>query len=150
MPPEWFAGLNARTFGDEEGARVAFAAARVKIEKIVREQPDYADAWGALGLIDAGLGRKEEAVHEGRHACELLPISTDAYNGPDMVNHLATIYAWTGERDLALQTLALISNTKMGLSVSIHYGELRCDPAWDPLRGDPRFDALVASLAPKP
>jgi tetratricopeptide (TPR) repeat protein len=143
FPREWFAGLAARTFNDPEAARAAFTAARGIAEKIVSDQPDYAPAWSLLGRIDAALGRKEEAVKEGRRACELLPISKDAWAGPYYVKDLATIYAWTGQSDLALEQLALLA------SKGLHYGELKLDPQWDALRPDPRFDELLASYAPK-
>lgn len=149
-PPEWFAGLTARAFGDEAGAQTAFFAARAKVESVVREQPAYAPAWGMLGLIDAGLGRKEDAVREGQRGCELMPPSRDAYNHPNLVGFLAMIYAWTGEKDLALQTLGQVVHARVGISGgAVRYGPLKLDPQWDPLRGDPRFEALVASLAPK-
>ncbi len=148
-PPEWFAGLSARAFGDEAGARAAFLAAREKVERIVRERPDYAAAWSVLGWIDAGLGRKEDALREGQRGVELMPPARDAYNHPNLVGYLAMIYAWTGEKELAVQTLSQVIHARVGLSgAGIRYGPLKLDPQWDPLRGDPRFEALVASLAP--
>jgi TolB-like protein/Tfp pilus assembly protein PilF len=146
-PREWFAGLAARTFGDAAAARSAFTAARVIVEKVVREQPDYVRAWTRLGLIDAGLGHKDDAVWEGRHACELRPISKDAFEGPMLVMNLAIIYAWTGEKDLALEQLAILGQLPAGLYLT--YGQLKLDPRFDSLRGDPRFEKIVASLAPK-
>lgn len=143
FPREWFAGLAARTFNDPEAARPAFAAARGIAEKMVRDQPDDAPAWSLLGRIDAALGRKEDAIKEGRRACELLPISKDAWAGPYYVKALASIYAWTGESDLALQQLALLAQK------GLHYGELKLDPEWDALRADPRFEKLIASYARK-
>jgi len=98
---DWFVGLAARTFGDEAKAHAAFTAARAIETKIVRDQPDYAPAWSRLGLIDAGLGRKEDAIREGRRACELLPVTKDAMDGPSYITNLAMIYAWTGEKDSA-------------------------------------------------
>jgi TolB-like protein/DNA-binding winged helix-turn-helix (wHTH) protein/Tfp pilus assembly protein PilF len=143
FPREWFVGLAARTFGDSDGARVAFTAARTIAEKIVRDQPDYAPGWSLLGRIDAALGRKEDAIKEGRHACELLPISKDAWAGPYYVKDLASIYAWTGESDLALDQLELLA------AKGLHYGELKLSPEWDPLRSNPRFEKLIALHAPK-
>jgi tetratricopeptide (TPR) repeat protein len=142
---KWFVGLAARTFGDEERAREAFTAARAIEEKAVRDQPDYAPAWSRLGLIDAALGRKAEAIQEGRRACELLPISKDALDGASYIKHMATIYAWVGEKDLALEQLALVAQLPAGVT----YGELKLYPQWDSLRNDPRFDKILASLAPK-
>jgi hypothetical protein len=98
-----------------------------------------------LGLIDAALGRKEDALREGRRAVQLLPLEKDAINGPRMIAYLAMIAAWAGEKDLACQQLAVAIRPP----TSITYGQLKLLPFWDPLRGDPRFEKIVASLAPK-
>ncbi len=144
-PREWFAAIAARAFKDTAGARVSFTAARAIVEKIVHDQPDYAPAWTLLGRIDAGLGRNEEAVHEGRRACELLPLSKDAAAAADLITSLATIYAWIGDKDSALKQLALSAQIPHGVT----YGELKLEPEWDSLRGDPRFEKIVADLALK-
>ena len=70
-------GVIARMTKDDEKARSAFTAARAEQEKIVQAQPNYGPALCVLGLIDAGLGRKEEALREGRRAVELLPVEKD-------------------------------------------------------------------------
>jgi hypothetical protein len=98
-----------------------------------------------LGLIDAGLGRKEDAIRAGRRAVELLPVSKDAINGVRVAEVLAIIYAWTGEKDLACEQLAAI----ITIPSSASYGQLRLHPFWDPLRGEPRFEKIVADLAPQ-
>ena len=98
-----------------------------------------------LGLIDAGLGHKEEALREGRRAVELCPIEKDAVLGVAMVKYLAMIAAWAGEKDLACEQLAIA----IGKPGDLSYGQLKLMPFWDPLRGDPRFEKIVASLAPK-
>ncbi|MFN2508674.1 MAG: tetratricopeptide repeat protein, partial [Chthoniobacterales bacterium] len=144
-PREWFAGLAARTFNDPVAARASFTAAREIVGKIVQQQSDYAEAWSLLGRIDAGLGRKEEAIEEGRRASELLPISRDAWFGVNMIRNLAWLYAWAGEKDLAIEQLEFLHRYGKG----IDYGELKLNPEWDSLRGDPRFDKILASLAPK-
>lgn len=144
-PREWFVAVAARAFNDTSAARSAFGAARAVAEKLVREQSDYGPAWSLLGRIDAGLGRKAEAIREGRRACELLPPSKDAVIGAPLVTNLAAIYAWTDEKDLALEQLAVSAQLPNG----VHYGELKLDPQWDSLRGDPRFEKIVTSLAPK-
>jgi tetratricopeptide (TPR) repeat protein len=145
LPREWFAGLAACVFRDKATAQTAFASARSVLSKIVQDQPDYAEAWSYLGLIDAGLGRKDDAVTEGRRACELRPVAADALNGILLLQNLAQIYAWTGEKDQALEQLRLAARLPFG----INYGELKLHPAWDPLRADARFEQIVASLAPK-
>ena len=138
-------GVVARVRGDAAAARAAFTVARVQQEEATRAQPDYAPALCALGLIDAGLGRKEEALREGRRAVELLPVARDSLGGADMIQGFAIICAWIGEKDLALQQLAISAQIPGGVT----YGQLKLHPFWDPLRGDPRFEKIVASLAPK-
>jgi TolB-like protein/class 3 adenylate cyclase/Tfp pilus assembly protein PilF len=138
-------GIIARMTKDEGTARAAFMAARAEQEKTVRAQPDYGPALCVLGLIDAALGRKEEALREGRHAVELLPVEKDAINGPLMITYLAMIAAWVGDKDLACEKLAIAVRPPSTVS----YGQLKLLPFWDPLRGDPRFEKIVASLAPK-
>ncbi|MGH7938683.1 MAG: hypothetical protein ACRD5Z_12020, partial [Bryobacteraceae bacterium] len=142
---DWFVGLVARTFGDPKEAQRAFSAARVAAAKTVQEQPDYAPAWSLLGMIDAGLGRKTEAITEGKRACELLPVTKDSWDGPIYVTNLALIYAWVGEKNLSLEQLSDSAKRPGGPG----YGALKLDPTWDPLRGDPRFEQIVASLAPQ-
>jgi TolB-like protein/Tfp pilus assembly protein PilF len=144
-PRAYFEALAARARGDATVARTAFTTARAEVEKIVREQPDYAQGLTVLGLIDAGLGRKDDAIREGRRAVELVPITKDALDGSDMMLNLTIIYAWTGEKDLALKQLAEAAR----IPSTLNYGWLRLHPEWDPVRGDPRFENIVASLAPK-
>ena len=138
-------GVIARMINDDETARAAFTVARVEQEKTVQAQPNYGPPLCVLGLIDAGLGRKEEALREGRRAVELLPVRKDAINGPLMIAYLAMIAAWVGEKDLACEQLAIAVRSPSTLS----YGQLKLLPFWDPLRRDPRFEKIVASLAPK-
>jgi hypothetical protein len=130
---------------DDGKARSAFSAARAEQEKIVQAQPNYGPALCVLGLIDAGLGRKDDALREGQRAVELLPVEKDAMDGSAMIEYLAMIAAWVGERDLACEQLAIVMRRPSGLS----YGALKLLPFWDPLRGDPRFEKIVQSLAPK-
>ena len=129
----------ARAFGDDAAAQKAFTAARSEFERTVREQPDEGPPLCMLGLIDAGLGRKEEAIREGRRAAELTPVTKDAVRGAHIMQFLGVIYAWTGEKDLAIEQIAATLQVPSLLS----YGELRLHPFWDPVRGDPRFEKLV-------
>jgi serine/threonine-protein kinase len=142
--PAFVRGLVARTQGDDIAAQVAFSEARNRQEEVVRQQPDYAPALCVLALIDAALGKKEDALREGRRAIELLPISKDSVNGGHMVEYFAITCAWAGEKDLALEQLKILTENPS----FINYGELKLHPYWDALRGDPRFDKIVASLAP--
>src|SRR5205809_7963154 len=101
-------GVIARMTEDDEKARSAFTAARAEHEKIVQAQPNYGPALCVLGLIDAGLGRKDDALREGQRAVELLPVEKDAMEGPAMIEYLAVITAWLGNKDLACEQLASI------------------------------------------
>jgi hypothetical protein len=138
-------GLLARMSKDENKARAAFTEARAEQEIMVETQPNYGPVLCVLGLIDAGLGRKEDALREGRRAVELLPVEKDAINGPLMIEYLAMIAAWIGDNDLACEQLPNAIRPPSPVS----YGQLKLLPFWDPLRGDPRFENIVASLAPK-
>jgi eukaryotic-like serine/threonine-protein kinase len=138
-------GVIARMTNDDSSARLAFTTARAEQEKIIQAQPNYGPALSMLGLIDAGLGRTEEALREGRRAVELVPVGKDAMTGPIMVEYLAMIAAWVGNKDLACEQLAIASRVPGGVS----YGQLKLMPWWDPLRGDPQFEKIVNSLAPR-
>ena len=142
-PREWYVGYAARLFHDPEKARTAFFAARAKVENTVREQPDNAIAWSMLGRIDSALGQKDEAVQAGRRACELLPLSKDAWWGLDSIRNLVWIHGWLGDKDRALEQLEFLQDQPR-----LYYGWLKLDPNWDSLRGDPRFEKIVAALAP--
>jgi TolB-like protein/Tfp pilus assembly protein PilF len=138
-------GFFARLKGDAAGAQASFSKARAEQQRIVDAQPDYGPALIVLGLIDARLGRKDDALREGRRAADLMPPNKDAINGPHIMYLLAVIYAWVGEKDLAIEQLRRTAQIPSGPT----YGNLRLWPNWDPLRGDPRFEKIVASLAPK-
>jgi TolB-like protein/class 3 adenylate cyclase/Tfp pilus assembly protein PilF len=141
-------GLLARMTKDEARARTAFEAARAEQEKIVHAQPDYGPALCVLGLIDAALGRKDLALDEGRRAIALTPLEKDVYNGSNVLQYFAITAAWAGEKELALQQLEAGLRAPVA-SLMMSYGALKLFPIWDPLRGDPRFEKIVASLAPK-
>ena len=145
FPRGWCEGVAARARGDAGAAHAAFSAALVEVDRTLQAQPDYAQALCVRGLIDAGLGRKEEAIRAGKRAVDLLPVTKDSINGSHMITYLAVIYAWTGEKDLALRHV----EEALRLPGYLSYGRLRLHPYWDALRGDARFDNLVASLAPK-
>ena len=112
---------------------------------MTKDQPDYAQAWAYLGLADAMLGRGDDAIREGNRACEILPYSRDSWLGPRLISNLAMIYAWVADKESALKQLEASVNIPTGIT----YGELKHYPDLDPLRGDPRFERIVASLAPK-
>ena len=137
-------GVIARMSNDPAKAETAFAAARTEQEKILQAQPDDPGALCVLGLIDAALGRKDDALREGRRAVELLPMEKDAKHGIAMHKYLAMIAAWVGDKELACEQLTIAVSRPNDLG----YGQLKLDPFWDPLRGDRCFEQIVASLAP--
>jgi TolB-like protein/Flp pilus assembly protein TadD len=130
---------------DKVSAHSAFERARIIAERLVRESPDDAARHGQLGLILAGLGQKDEAIAEGKRAVELLPESQDAFDGPEITAELAQIYAWTGEHDQAFRLLDHLLVVPNGITVP----GLKLDPIWDPLRKDPRFQALIDKYGAK-
>jgi len=141
-------GLLARMVKDEARARTAFAAARAQQEKIVQAQPDYGPALCVLGLIDAALGRKDLALNEGRRAIALTPLEKDVVNGSRVLQYFAITATWAADKEFALQQMEAGLRAPAA-SQMLSYGALKLLPFWDPLRGDPRFEKIVASLAPK-
>jgi len=138
----WADGQVARARGDKQKAVAAFAAARQKMEAQQGDKPKNAGYFANVAKLDAGLGRKEEAIREAQHAVEIQPIAKDSLNGPTWVANLALVYAWTGERDRALEQLEIVA-TLPGYGPT--YGDLLLNPCWDSLRGDKRFDKIVAA-----
>ena len=132
----------ARVRGDKQKALAAFAAARKKLEATWGDKPKDASYLAGLAKLDAALGQKEEAIREALRAVELQPIAKDSLNGPAWVTVVALVYAWTGERDRALEQLEIVA-TIPGLGPT--YGDLCFNPCWDSLRGDKRFDKIVAA-----
>jgi serine/threonine-protein kinase len=145
FPRAWCAGLVAQLNGDESTSMAQFQLARQQVAKALAGHPDDALILCALGMIDAVLGNKDDALREGQRAVELLPLEKDAIDAAVVRQYLAAIYAWSGEKDLALKEL------RRCVSIPGHltYGQLRLDSMWEPLGGDARFQRIVASLAPK-
>lgn len=138
-------GLIARMGGDNTAAQAAFTAARIEQEKTVQTQPDYGPPLVVLAIIDAALGRKEEALSTARRAVELLPPERDPVGGAHMLEYAAVTAAWVGEKALACDQLRRSTKLPGGPG----YGQLKLFAYWDPLRGEPCFEEIVASLAPK-
>jgi len=145
VPREYCIGRTAWLFGDKEAAQTALIAARITFERTTREQPDYAQGWSYLGLTDGMLGRCDEAIREGKRATEILPFTKDSWTGSIFMSYLAEIYTRCGDKDAALQQLKTCAELPTGIT----YGELKSSAEWDSLRGDPRFEQIVQSLAPK-
>src|SRR5437667_11594639 len=107
-------GVVPQMHGDKAPAHAAFTSARNEAAKLVADQPDYAEALCVLGMADAALGNKEDAIREGRRAVELTPVSKNAIAGPSLIECLVLIDAWTGEKGLALHQLAVsVSTTRL-------------------------------------
>jgi serine/threonine protein kinase/tetratricopeptide (TPR) repeat protein len=132
----------ARGRGDNQKALAVFSAARKNVDATWGDKPKDVEYFALIARLDAGLGRKEEAIREALRAVELLPIVKDSLNGPTFVTNLALVYAWTGQRDRALEQLEIVA-TISGAGPT--YGDLRFNPCWDDLRGDKRFDKIVAA-----
>ena len=145
FPYAFYEGILAQMRQDAPSAQAAFMVARAEQEKRVSAQPKNATPLSILALVDAELRDKEKAIREARTACDMLPVSKDALDGVGLINNLALVYALTGEKDLALEQLEILNKLPGGPT----YGQLRLVPEWDSLRGDPRFEKIVASLAPK-
>jgi len=143
FPNSWCEGLVARLRGDESAAHDAFIRARNELKQTLRNQRDYAQVLCALGVVDAALGNKEDAVRQGERAVELMPVTKSAIEGSVLTQYLAIIYAWTGDKDRAIERLAEAAKLP---GSHVTYGYLRLHPLWDPLRDDPRFEAIVTSL----
>jgi hypothetical protein len=101
-----------------------------------------------LLAVAAALGRNDLALEEGRRAIALMPLEKDVANGSRALQYFAITAAWAGDKELALQQLETGLRAPVA-SLALSYGPLKLLPFWDPMRGDPRFEKIVASLAPK-
>src|SRR6059058_2813469 len=144
-PKAWFEAMIARAKGDSAHATAAFSAARTILEQKLAVKPEHARTVAVLAQVDAGLGRKELAIREAQHAIDLMPVSKDIYDGALVLEGLAQVYTWSGERDRAIELVQKL----VSMPSYINYGRLKLHPLWSPLRGDPRFEKIVNSLAPK-
>jgi tetratricopeptide (TPR) repeat protein len=144
-PAECYCVLMARLRKDQPEANQVFAEIRKRLNLRVLEAPQDAFLLSNLAVLDGLLNRKEAAISEAKRAANLLPISKDAVWGPGILGNLAVVYAWTGDLDLAFETLGPLTEVPYG----IFYGDLKRDPRWEPLRQDPRYDKLLAELAPR-
>ena len=144
-PKAWFEAMIARAKGDSARATAAFSAARTILEQRLVVKPEDARTLAVLAQVDAGLGRKELAIQEAQHAVDLMPVSKDVYDGALVLEGLAQVYTWTNEPDRAIELLQKL----VAMPSYVNYARLKLHPMWNPLRGDPRFQKIVNSLAPK-
>ena len=144
-PKAWFEAMIARAKGDSARATDAFSAARTILEQRLAVKPEHARTLAVLAQVDAGLGHKELAIQEAQHAVDLMPVSKDIYDGALVLEGLAQVYTWTNEPDRAIELLQKL----VTMPSYTYYARLKLHPMWNPLRGDPRFEKIVNSLAPK-
>ena len=135
----------ARDNNDDVRAQAAFRSARAILAQRLVIKPEHARTIAVLAQVDAGLGQKELALQEAQHAVDLMPISKDIYDGAFVLEGLAQVYTWSGDHDRAIEVLQKL----VSMPSYINYARLKFHPLWKPLRGDPRFEKIVASLAPR-
>jgi serine/threonine-protein kinase len=141
----YLAGVARKALQDESGAREAFVKARTVAEKILQQTPDDADMRGYLARVLAWLGEKDAALMEVQRAMELRPESKDALDGPKITEAAAQVHTILGDHGRAIEILDGLLRRPSFVTVQI----LRINPIWDPLRSDPRFQALVQKYAGK-
>src|SRR6478672_6034271 len=144
-PKSWYQAMIARAKGDSARATAAFRECREILAQRLIVKPEHARTIAVLAQVDAGLGQKELALQEAQHAIDLMPISKDIYDGALVLEGLAQVYTWSGDRDRAIEVLQKL----VSIPSYINYARLKFNPLWKPLRGNPRFEAIVASLGPK-
>jgi TolB-like protein len=145
VPVECYSVLMSRFREERPSAAAIYALTREQLNLQVLKSPQDAGLLSQLAVLDALLNNKGTAISEAERAAEMLPVSKDAKDGPPLLMNLAVVYSWTNELDLAFTTLGRLTKMPSG----IYYGQLKRDPYWEPLRKDPRFDKLLAELAPR-
>ena len=141
----YLVGFARRALHDETGARTALLKAKDLLEGQLKQSPDSPDLRIQLAKVLAYLGKKDAALTEARHAAEILPESKDAFGGPDITAGVAEVCGIVGENSRAIELLDGLLGRPSAVTVPI----LRLSPAWDPLRGDPRFQALLDKYSAK-
>jgi len=145
FPKSWYQAMVARAKGDSARATAAFRECREILAQRLVVRPEHARTIAVLAQVDAGLGQKDLAIREAQHAIDLMPISKDIYDGALVLEGLAQVYVWSGDRDRAIELVQKL----LTIPGYINYGRLKLHPLWSPLRGDPRFEKIVNALAPK-
>ncbi|MDQ3117156.1 MAG: hypothetical protein M3Q86_11230, partial [Verrucomicrobiota bacterium] len=145
-PAPWYRACIAVAQGDRERARAFLEEIKPLYESKARESPNDPTFHSLLGRLNALLGQKEDALREARRAVELCPESKDAVAGPLYRARLAFVYAQTGEVDEAVSLVSQLLTTPAADEINL--ARLRLSWEWDPLRNDPRFQALLAGPEP--
>jgi len=138
-------GFARKALQDEAGARAAFLKAKDLLEAQLKESPDSPDMCILLAKVLACLAEKDAASAEARRATELLPESKDAFGGPEITAGVAEVYATLGDNDRAIEILDRLLSRPSAVTVQ----GLKVNPIWDPLRSDPRFQALLQKYGGK-
>jgi tetratricopeptide (TPR) repeat protein len=144
-PKAWFEAIVAQERGDLAQALNALRSTRAVLAQRLIIKPEHARTIAVLAQVDARLGQKDLALQEAKHAIDLMPISKDIYDGGLVLEGLAQVYTWSDEHDRAVDLLQKL----VAMPSYINYARLKFHPLWKPLRGNPRFEAIVASFAPK-
>ena len=145
VPVECYSVLISRLREERPSSTAAFASTREQLNLQVLKSPRDALLLSQLAVLDALLNNKQTAISEAKRAAEILPVSKDTLYGPGILMNLGVVYAWTNDLDLAFNTLGPLTKMPNG----IYYGQLKRHAYWDPLRKDPRFEKLLAQLAPR-
>ncbi len=143
---DFLLGWIKKSEGDDAAAKIAFVNSRPMQLAYVQKWSDDPNPLTMLALTDAALGHTEDALSEGRQATAMQPISRDAIDGPLLAAEVAEVYAWAGERELAIKQLEMLEQVPRALT----YGDLARLPDWDSLRSDPRFQKVLSQLKPIP
>ena len=138
-------GFARKALHDESGARVAFLKAKSIAEENLKRSPDSEDAHLGMAKVLAQLGEKDSALQEAQRATDLVPESKDAFGGPEIASGVAEVYAILGDNDRAIETLDGLLSRPSGVTAV----GLKVNPIWDPLRSDPRFQALIEKYGAK-
>ena len=152
VPKSYLKGCIALASGDTARAQQFFEMSRPVMEAETLAHPESELRHARLGVLYAYLGRKAEAIREGKRAVELKPVAIDAYDGPEQLCNLALIYAWVGEHEEAISMIEKLLRMPGGVffyEASMSLSELRLRWQWDPLRQDPRFQKLLAGPEPR-
>jgi TolB-like protein/Tfp pilus assembly protein PilF len=141
----YYIGFARKSLEDETGARMAFLQAKSAIEEELKRSPDAADIHIQLAKVFAFLGEKDSALAEARRATELQPETKDAFGGPEITEGVAQVHAILGENDRAIEILDGLLSRPSSVTAEV----LKVNPVWDPLRSDPRFQALIDKYGAK-
>ncbi len=138
-------GIAQKGLGDDAAARTAFLKSKNILEEQLKQKPEDAELHVGFAKVLAWLGEKDAAVAEAQRAMDLRPESKDAFEGPQITEQAAQVYAILGDNARAIDLLDGLLNRPSEVTLQA----LKLNPAWDPLRNDERFQALFSKHAGK-